>query len=46
MCFLSVSADYTQKDEKKDYLGTADVYFNYDESGKIKILKLTFTPER
>ena len=31
---------------KEDYLGTADVYFNYDESGKIKILKLTFTPER
>jgi len=31
--------------EKYDYYGEADVYFNYDENGKIKILDMEFRPE-
>lgn len=30
--------------EKFDILGTADVYFNYDKNGKIRILNMEFTP--
>lgn len=30
---------------KYDYYGNADVYFNYDENGKIKILDVEFRPE-
>ena len=30
---------------KYDYYGNVDVYFNYDENGKIKILDMEFRPE-
>ena len=31
-------------DGKYDYYGNADIYFNYDADGKIKILDMVFRP--